>query len=435
MLVLDEADRLLDLGFQNSLDNILKLLPRQRRTGLFSATQTKEVENLVRAGLRNPVIVSVKEKAGQESSTPTSLKNFYTICSADDKLSAVVSLIQHEGTEFKYIIFASTCACVQWFYEIFKTTLKNVFCLYGKMGKRRHKILDQFREVPDGILICTDVMARGIDIPDVDWVIQLDPPSSASAFVHRVGRTARCGMRGSSLLMLLPSEDAYVDFIQRNQKVDLIERSLDWDISDILMQAQQLQIKDREMFDVANRAFVSHIKFYGKHECNLILRVKDLPMGLLAKGFGLLRLPKMPELKHADVSGFVRPDCAHFDFNQIKYKDGSKEASRQEKLKIYFETKQWPGGKGQKRRIQTTPWEQTKQRKLDKQERRKTRQEKNQKRTANGLPPKKKKKGKISEEDLVALAKDIALLKKLKKKKISSQQFEKEFAGIEEDED
>lgn len=79
--MLDEADRLLDLGFQNSLDTILSYLPRQRRTGLFSATQTKEVENLIRAGLRNPVLVSVSAKAAQ--STPELLENHYIVTKND----------------------------------------------------------------------------------------------------------------------------------------------------------------------------------------------------------------------------------------------------------------------------------------------------------------------------------------------------------------
>jgi ATP-dependent RNA helicase DDX55/SPB4 len=72
-----------------------------------------------------------------------------------------------------------------------------------------------------GILVCTDVMARGIDIPDVSWVLQFDPPSNAEAFVHRCGRTARCGNLGSAVLFLLPTEDAYVNFIEINQKVSL----------------------------------------------------------------------------------------------------------------------------------------------------------------------------------------------------------------------
>jgi len=422
MLVLDEADRLLDLGFQNSLDNILKLLPRQRRTGLFSATQTKEVENLMRAGLRNPVIVSVREKAGQSVSTPSSLTNFFVSCPADSKLDFLLGFIHSEGIDKKYIVFISNCACVEWFYTILNKFLTDIFCLYGKMGKKRHKVLESFRSCESGVLLCTDVMARGIDIPEVDWVVQLDPPSNASAFVHRVGRTARCGKIGSSLLFLMPNEDTYVDFIKKNQKVDLVERRLDWDGKETLEVARSLQIEDRANFDIAIRAFVSYIKSYAKHECSLILRVKDLQLGLLAKGFGLLRLPKMPELKHADISGF---DPVKMDFNSISYSNKDKEAARQKKLEIYLETNSWPSKKGAiKRKMPTTPWEITKKRKLEKKERRKTRKEKAEK----GI--KRKKKPKINEEEVAALAKDIALIKKMKKKKISNEEFDKEFAEM-----
>lgn len=428
MLVLDEADRLLDLGFQNSLDNILKLLPRQRRTGLFSATQTKEVENLVRAGLRNPVVVSVKEKFGQGAATPATLTNFYCILTADQKLDALVGFIRNEGADKKFIVFTTNCACVEWYHRIFTKLLTNVFCLYGKMGKKRHKVLEKFKDCASGILLCTDVMARGIDIPEVDWVVQLDPPSNAAAFVHRVGRTARCGRLGQSLLFLMPNEDAYVEFIRKNQKVELVEKEIDWEFVETLPVAHQLQLSDRTNLDTAIRAFVSFVKSYAKHECSLILRVKDLPMGLLAKGFGLIRLPKMPELKNADISGF---EPVKMDYNSISYSEKSKEESRQKKLEIYLQTKQWPGAKTRKRCIQSTPWELSNKRRLDKKERKKTKKERNEQRERDGLP-KKKKKRKFSEEDIAALALDIALMKKMKKKKISNADFEKEFAELSE---
>lgn len=92
--------------------------------------------------------------------------------------------------------------------------------IHGKMKQHRFKIFDQFRSLQtSGLLVCTDVMARGIDIADVDWVFQFDPPSNAAAFVHRCGRTARIGNRGTALIFLLPNEEAYVHFIEINQKV------------------------------------------------------------------------------------------------------------------------------------------------------------------------------------------------------------------------
>lgn len=113
---MDEADRLLDLGFSKTLDIILSYLPRLRRTGLFSATQTKELQQLIRAGLRNPAFVSVKEKAN--ISTPLSLTNNYVIIQAENKLSTMITFIQQKGIHLKYMIFLSTCACVDYFSHV-----------------------------------------------------------------------------------------------------------------------------------------------------------------------------------------------------------------------------------------------------------------------------------------------------------------------------
>lgn len=184
------------MGFENSLNTILSYLPRQRRTGLFSATQTKEVEALVRAGLRNPVLVNVREKASQ--STPILLNNYYITTKNDGKLATLITFLEEEKIQ-KALLFLPTCATVDYWSTVFQSLfVKNsiklqVFAIHGKLKQKRQKILDNFKKCTEGLLICTDVMARGIDIPEVDWVLQWDPPANASAFIHRVGRTARQG--------------------------------------------------------------------------------------------------------------------------------------------------------------------------------------------------------------------------------------------------
>lgn len=116
---MDEADRLLDLGFCTTINTILGYLPRLRRTGLFSATQTKEVEQLIRAGLRNPTSVSIKES--ENVSTPSNLMNYYSIVDPDKKLAFVINLINQKGKNLKYMIFFSTCACVDYFSNVINT--------------------------------------------------------------------------------------------------------------------------------------------------------------------------------------------------------------------------------------------------------------------------------------------------------------------------
>lgn len=375
ILILDEADRLLDLGFSTTLDTILLYLPRLRRTGLFSATQTKELQHLIRAGLRNPSLITVKEKPN--ISTPSNLKNNFVIVNTEYKFSTMIDFIQHKGTNLKYMIFLSTCACVDYFNHIVQEMLPSVqvFAIHGKMKNKRHKIFNEFRNIKNGILICTDVMARGIDILEMDWVLQYDPPCSASNFIHRCGRTARIGNEGNALLFLLETEDAYVDFIKRNQKVEIQQIVLESSIisyEKCLKCMRDLQKQDRFLFDKANRAFVSYIQAYNKHECNLILRLKDIDLGKLAMSFGLLRMPRMPELKGKDISCFEEE---HVDINSIAYSDKQKEKSRLEKLKIFRDTGIWPKIHKNKRK-QTEPWSEAKKKKLERQENRKRRKEK-----------------------------------------------------------
>lgn len=429
VLILDEADRLLDLGFQKTLDTILSYLPRQRRTGLFSATQTKEVQSLIRAGLRNPVLVSVTAKATH--STPELLTNYYTVTRNNGKLASLISFIEAKNVQ-KALLFLPTCAVVDYWSHIFPHIVPKklnlpVLAIHGKMKEKRQKVLDKFRTAEKALLLCTDVLARGIDIPQVDWVLQWDPPASASAFVHRVGRTARQGQLGSALLLLLENEEAYVSFIENNQRVKLIpteDLASDKRPEIIREQIRNILKRDRAIMEKATQAFVSHIQAYSKHECSLLLKVKELPLGAVAASYGLLQLPKMPELKNRDTSDF--PEVPVLDINTIPYKDKVREVIRLQKLEEYKVTGKWPGRKQKFIKKPTESWSLTKLKKEEKKGKRQKRKEKKAKLAALGEIKKKKRK-RISEEDLEELKKDVALLKKLKKKKISDEEYEKEI--------
>ncbi|XP_018565596.1 probable ATP-dependent RNA helicase DDX55 homolog [Anoplophora glabripennis] len=429
ILVLDEADRLLDLGFQNSIDTILSYLPRQRRTGLFSATQTKEVENLIRAGLRNPVLVSVSAKAAQ--STPELLENYYIITKNDGKLASLICFLEAKHVQ-KAMLFLPTCATVDYWARVFPHILPKkldlpVMAIHGKMKVKRNKVLENFRNASKALLLCTDVMARGIDIPEMDWVLQWDPPANASAFVHRVGRTARQGQQGSALILLLENEAAYVHFIETNQRVklNLLEDvATDEKIEELRDKIRNLLKTDRAIIEKATQAFVSHVRAYSKHECSLLLRVKELPLGAMGAAYGLLQLPKMPELKNRDLSDF--PEVLQLDINTIPYKDKTREKIRKQKLEQYQKTGVWPGHKQKFIRKPSEPWSITKQKKEDRKEKKLKRKQSKQAKLAKNEPLKKKRKG-ISDEDLEELKKDVALLKKLKKKKISDEDYEKEI--------
>ncbi|XP_022649209.1 ATP-dependent RNA helicase DDX55-like isoform X2 [Varroa destructor] len=307
ILILDEADRLLELHFEILLGNILAVLPKQRRTGLFSATQTKQLDDLKRAGLRNPVTVSVKEKHNLK--TPVQLQNFVTQVEPEAKLSVLVAFLKQHRTE-KIMVFLSTCATVQYFHTIIKhlfPDLSMLLALHGKLRSNRSKVFAKFSGTKSGVLLCTDVMARGVDIPKVDWVVQYDPPLSGSVFVHRCGRTARMGNEGSAVVFLMPNEMSYTKFLTLNQTIKLDPMQAPENVEDVTDVIRHLEADNESIYIEAMRAFVSYIQSYRKHECNLLFRVEELEFGRLAMGYALLKIPYMPELKGKKLSGFKPP--------------------------------------------------------------------------------------------------------------------------------
>ncbi|KAG5671579.1 hypothetical protein PVAND_001772 [Polypedilum vanderplanki] len=430
ILILDEGDRLLSLGFEVPLNTILSYLPRQRRTGLFSATQTKELLDLMRAGLRNPVTVTVKEKANQN--TPKLLQNYYMIVPSEQKINFLLKFIQSHDIQ-KAMLFLPTCACVEYWNEILPHLINTtkILAIHGKMKKKRLKILNEFRIAEKALLLCTDVMARGIDIPEIDWVLQFDPPSNAEAFVHRSGRSGRQGREGNALIMLQSNEIAYIDFISKNQKVvlKLYEYDESWadDLKYINSIIHKLQTADKSIFDKGTQAFVSHIKAYSKHECYLILRLKDLDLGKVATSYGLLRLPKMPEMKDEFKKSFIGP-TTEVNVNDLKYKNKQKQEAYKAKQEIYQTTGEWPGKKILKKSNES--WAETKKKKELRKENRKKRQEaKKSMREAkdNGEHVNNKRKNKYTQEDLDELAKDIRAIKRFKKNKISKEELDEQI--------
>lgn len=432
-LVLDEADRLLDLGFKTSVNNILGYLPRQRRTGLFSATQTTEVTDLIRAGLRNPVLVSVKEKASVN--TPARLQNFYKIVEPEQKFLSLLQFLRSPTSKTgKVMVFFPTCACVEYWAEMLPSFLpdRQVLGIHGKMKNKRANVVERFRTEANSVLLCTDVLARGLDVPEIEWVVQWDPPSNASSFVHRVGRTARQGNEGNALVFLLPTEDAYIQFLKLNQKVDLSElqeeciEANEAELRSTVEKLHQLQAADKGAYDKGMRAFVSHVRAYTKHECSAILRLKDLDLGKMATAYGLLQLPRMPELKNYQGNGYIAPSF-EVDLTKLTYKNAQKEQVRKQKLQTFEQTGTWPGRQKQHMK-RTESWDQTKKAKLDaksKKELRKAKKQRKREAAAAEGGAQRKRKQQYTQEDLEELASDIRLYKRLKKKKITDEDYDK----------
>ena len=329
VLIMDEADTLLDMGFQQSIDHILQLLPKQRRTGLFSATQTHEVKALARAGLRNPATICVKVTKSEQQ-TPVTLRNYYAYVSPEEKISHVIDFLSKNAIK-KHIVFFSTCAAVDFYGRILPTLLPTdmpCMSLHGKMApKKRVSTYKAFTQSDTGVLFCTDVVARGIDLPDVDWIVQYDPPTDPNFFVHRVGRTARAGRDGSALMFLAPQEDTYINFLGI-RKIPIEAFVLPDTVPDRLPEIKACILQDRDLLEKGTKAFIAFVRSYKEHHCQFIFRFQDLDIGAVARGFALLRLPKMTEFKSAKIE-FEFDDT--IDVGTIRFKDSSREKQRQRK--------------------------------------------------------------------------------------------------------
>jgi len=194
-LVLDEADRLLNMDFEKEIDQILQVIPKQRNTFLFSATMTSKVAKLQRASLHNPVKVEVSKKYG----TVKRLLQQYQFIPAKFKDVYVVSLL-NDLSASTAIIFTSTCEHCQRLAILLRNLGFGAIPLHGKMSQpKRLGALATFKSGARSILIATDVASRGLDIPAVDLVVNYDIPTHSKDYIHRVGRTARAGRSGRAV--------------------------------------------------------------------------------------------------------------------------------------------------------------------------------------------------------------------------------------------
>lgn len=205
------------MGFAETMNSIIANLPVQRQTLLFSATQTKSVKDLARLSLKDPCYVSVHENS--EYSTPSELQQSYVICKLEDKLSILWSFVKNHLKQ-KVIIFFSSCKQTKYFFEAFSKLRPgtSLMALYGTLHQlRRMDIYETFCRKSSAILFATDLASRGLDFPEVHWVVQADCPEDTATYIHRVGRTARYHRGGESLLLLLPSEVAMVEDLKKSK--------------------------------------------------------------------------------------------------------------------------------------------------------------------------------------------------------------------------
>ncbi|KAK3387535.1 P-loop containing nucleoside triphosphate hydrolase protein [Podospora didyma] len=350
VLVMDEADRLLDLGFSQELTRILGYLPKQRRTGLFSASLSEAVEKLINVGMLYPHKITVRVRSLkdggiiQERKTPMSLQMSYIVSPTSKKLPAISQLLEKlEPRPARSIIFFSTCFAVKYFSRILKAILPPGFSLMSLHGKLEPQVRERNFErfvnaTSPAILLTTDIAARGLDIPQVDLVIQHDPPTDTKVFIHRCGRAGRAGRRGLAVVMLQSGrEEEYVQLLEvRKTPIERLEKPVisvtDEEADLVSARIRSQALADREIYMLAQRAFVSWTRSYIEHQASSIFRITDLDWLDLAKGWGLLELPKMPELRALDID---RSLGLGIDTESIAYVEKAREKKRQEELAIW----------------------------------------------------------------------------------------------------
>lgn len=295
-LIIDEADRILDIGFEEELKQIINILPKRRQTMLFSATQTKKVEALTSLALKKePVYVGVDDE--KEKATVEGLEQGYVVCPSEKRFLLLFTFLK-KNRKKKMMVFFSSCMSVKYHHELLNYIDLPVLSIHGKQKQtKRTTTFFQFCNASSGILLCTDVAARGLDIPDVDWIVQYDPPDDPKEYIHRVGRTARGeGSSGHALLILRPEELGFLRYLKQ-AKVPVNEFDFSWNkIADIQLQLEKLISKNYFLNISAKEAYKAYVRAYDSHHLKQIFDVQTLDLAKVATSFGFV-VPPAVDLK------------------------------------------------------------------------------------------------------------------------------------------
>lgn len=292
-LVIDEADRILEVGFEEEMKKIINILPNdERQSMLFSATQTTKVTDLARISLRpGPLYIDVDKT--ESTSTVATLSQGYVVCPSDRRFLLLFTFLK-KNMKKKVVVFFSSCNSVKYHAELLNYIDVPVLDLHGKQKQqKRTTTFFEFCNAESGTLLCTDVAARGLDIPRVDWIIQFDPPDDPRDYIHRVGRTARAGKVGKSLMFLLPSELGFLRYL-KEAKVPLNEFSFPADkIANVQSQLEKLLQKNYALYQSARDGYRSYLQAYASYSLKKIFDVNSLDLTKVGKSFGFSVPPRV----------------------------------------------------------------------------------------------------------------------------------------------
>jgi superfamily II DNA/RNA helicase len=226
-VVLDEADRMLDIGFLPDLQRILSYLPKQRQTLLFSATFSPEIKRLAESYLQDPVLVEV----ARPNATATNVEQRFFSVSVDDKRAAVLKLLKERSLSQALIFVNSKLGCARLARSFERDGLRTNALHGDKSQDERLKALAAFKRGEVDVLVATDVAARGLDIVDLPGVFNFDVPFNAEDYVHRIGRTGRAGASGLAITLVTREDNRLIVDIEKliKKKIELEPLELDDD--------------------------------------------------------------------------------------------------------------------------------------------------------------------------------------------------------------
>ncbi|KAL0232183.1 hypothetical protein PCE1_003179 [Barthelona sp. PCE] len=350
-VIFDEADILFEKGLGVELSRITSLIiNKQRRNGVFSATQAASKYIVPRAKMRNPIEIVVKTQ--QNNMVPDTLKQKLVICPFHERykfLFDLLSSLKRKNPNGKVIVFLTTCAQVQYFYQVFshiksfRRLLKrgnsqklNLFLLNGTMSaNKRKENLEQFNNHSGvNLLLSTDIAARGIDFPSTDIVVQMDIPSEEDNVIHRMGRTARAGNVGESIILLSHEERDFVYYLDVSFDLSYeVEEYTATDAEFLRSISNAIRKKLLTDFSFRNRqqdAFIGWINAYSLYTNTL--RISNLDMNSVFQFWILYRKPRLKKIK-LRLKGSVYTDLDAWEPLQLSEAEKTKHFERSESKK------------------------------------------------------------------------------------------------------
>ncbi|KAF5201124.1 Dead-box atp-dependent rna helicase [Thalictrum thalictroides] len=294
VLVLDEADHLLDMGFRKDIEKIIAAVPKQRQTLLFSATVPEDVRQICHIALkRDHEFINTVEEGSEE--THALVRQMHLVAPLDKQFSLLYALLKDhiaDDVDYKVLVFCTTAMVTRLVADLLSELKMNVREIHSRKPQSyRTRISDEFRKSKGLILVTSDVSARGVDYPDVTLVIQVGLPSGREQYIHRLGRTGRKGKEGQGILMLAPWEDSFLSSVKDLPITKAEVPSVDPDTKKKVERAlSNVEMKNKEAAYQAWLGYYNSSKI-GKDKVHLVELANDF-----SRSMGLDNPPAIPKL-------------------------------------------------------------------------------------------------------------------------------------------